>query len=241
MKDVFINSKSIIDFFERRVQKDHGLYTTMLQDVGLAKSRNLEETKILESLFPENEKLAILDLGCGSGRLLQLFLSLNKIHSYVGIEGVTRLVEQLRLEHDPHVCSFYCVNLESDSIPSIQSQPDTVLLSGILLYLNDSAVKNILKTIVEIASEKSRIYIREPISILENRLVLNGHFSSELQDVYSACYRTEKELIERFFSILTEGGFVLKKTDQMYHDPNLNNRKETIQKYFYFEKVGVCR
>lgn len=239
MKEVCINSKSIIDFFERRVQKDQSLYTTMLQDVNLAKSRNLEEAKILERLFPGDKKLSILDLGCGSGRLLRLFLSRNKILSYVGIEGVAQLVEQLRQECDPDVYSFYCVDLESDFSSFIQGQPDAILLSGILIYLNDSAVKNILKTIVKIASEKSSIYIRDPISMLENRFVLSNHFSSELQDTYSACYRTEKELIEHFFLILIEGGFELKKVDYVYHDPGLNNRRETIQKYFFFAKAGV--
>ena len=77
--------------------------------------------------------------------------------------------------------------------------------------------------------------------MLENRFVLSDHFSSELQDTYSACYRTEKELIEHFFLILIEGGFELKKVDYVYHDPNLNNRRETIQKYFFFEKVCVYK
>lgn len=92
-----------------------------------------------------------------------------------------------------------------------------------------------MKAIAAVSDRKSIICIREPIGV-EECLTLKEHFSEELDDNYNAIYRTRDELMKIFKNTLIYNGFTLKKEGFLYEEKNLNNRKETSQYYFVFEK-----
>jgi hypothetical protein len=98
-------------------------------------------------------------------------------------------------------------------------------------------VINIAKAIIKNSYSKARVYLREPVSVTGERLTLKDHYSDELKECYNAIYRTEEEFDELFFSILQKSGFKIIGSDFLYQEKELNNRKETRQKYYYLEKI----
>jgi hypothetical protein len=116
-----------------------------------------------------------------------------------------------------------------------QFKYDLILISGLLIYLNDEDIENLLLEIIKLKKPFCKIYIREPISILNETFSLINHYSDELKTQYNAIYRTERELLS-LLSPLYDDGFQPIQSDWMYRDPELNNRTETRQKYFYFKR-----
>ena len=110
-----------------------------------------------------------------------------------------------------------------------------VLLVGILVYLNESDVQTALSQIESVCEEHAVICIREPVGISE-RLTLKHFYSEELEDNYNAIYRTGNELMQFFKEAFLEKGFKLVKEDFLFSEDALNNRKETAQYYYIFER-----
>ena len=89
--------------------------------------------------------------------------------------------------------------------------------------------------IEENCEEHGIICIREPIGIIE-RLTLKDFYSEELQDNYNAIYRNRLELQNFFEKTLLAKGFRIREEGFLFEEDTLNNRKETAQYYFIFER-----
>jgi hypothetical protein len=79
------------------------------------------------------------------------------------------------------------------------------------------------------------VLIREPVAI-EKRLTLQEHFSADMDQQYNAIYRTESELLAMFGTTMGAAGFRLIKSADVYAEPELNNRVETKQRWFLWER-----
>ncbi len=64
---------------------------------------------------------------------------------------------------------------------------------------------------------------------------MKDFYSEELENEYNAVYRTREELMNIFRDTLIHDGFYLKSEGWMFED-SLNNRKETAQYYFIFQR-----
>ncbi len=106
---------------------------------------------------------------------------------------------------------------------------------GVLIYQNDDTVLLALKRMASVASTHCRMVFREPVS-LDLRLTLQSHYSDEMEQYYNAIYRTEPELMDMFDGVLGGDGFRLIANGDVYRDPALNNRTQTRQRYFVFER-----
>jgi SAM-dependent methyltransferase len=221
-------------FFNNRSKDSGDLCSTMLQkDFNIAMRRDLIEKDMLLGLEAGKGATNILDLGCGNGRLAELF---NDINNYVGVDFSEALISQATAKNLGVQYHFYMGSVaELPKILEIYNfRYDFIIISGLLIYLNDEDVETLILEILKLSSPKCRIYLREPVSVLDEKLSLIDHYSKELNTSYNAIYRTEKELLS-FLHPLCLRGFKLIKSDWMYKDPSLNNRKETMQKYFYLE------
>jgi hypothetical protein len=69
-----------------------------------------------------------------------------------------------------------------------------------------------------------------------SRLTIKEYFSSDLDQNYNAIYRTEEELLAMFDETLGCIGFHLIDSGYVYDNPGLNNREDTIQKWYFFER-----
>ena len=92
-----------------------------------------------------------------------------------------------------------------------------------------------LRGVVDVTAKGGLFLLREPVGI-ERRLTIKEHFSDEMEQTYNAIYRTEDELMAKAKSVLYPAGFALIGSGDVYADVHLNNRAETRQRWFLFER-----
>ena len=153
---------------------------------------------------------------------------------YCGVDFSKELIDIAKSRNRKK--NFFFYNSSIEKIGDILSEKyNTVLLIGILMYLNDKDLASVLENIEKICEGHSILCIREPVGI-SDRLTLKDYFSEELKDNYSAIYRTRKELFEFFMSPFFKKGFYIKEQGFLFEGEELNNRKETSQYYYILER-----
>lgn len=238
---VSINYDKTKQFFKNRAAKynqDNPYGVTMYQDNNkqLVIDRNSSEIgKLLPNLhISKNSK--ILDVACGIGRWADAFL--DTICEYCGVDFSEELIEIANQRNTRRNFSFYvgsAVDIENVLKSNDKGSFNIILIVGILLYLNDQDVMKTLQSIANICEEHAVICIREPIG-LQNRLTLKEFYSEELDDNYSAIYRSKDELIHFFDKAFLGNGFSIKTEGFLFEEDKLNNRKETSQYFFILER-----
>ncbi|MCR5317976.1 MAG: class I SAM-dependent methyltransferase [Treponema sp.] len=242
-KNEEINYSNTLDFFINRAKKyssSNPYATTMYNDnhPELVKERNeIEVEKLLPQLrLDSNSK--ILDVSCGIGRWAEAIKT--EIKSYCGIDFCEDFIELAKKRITSENKKFFVAKsteitqaLEKNKLDKV----NRVIVIGGLMYLNDTDLENCLSQIENCCEKNAIILIREPIG-LETRLTLKEEFSEELDDSYSAVYRTESEYISFFQKAFVNKGFAIVKKDFLFEDSKLNNRKETAQFYFIIERKG---
>lgn len=227
-------------FFEKRAVKFNEFkpyITTMYQDNNpeIVEERNKKEMEKLLPLLELDESSKVLDIACGIGRWSDAIQQ--NINEYCGVDFSSELIKIAQERNTLKNRSFLvgtANNIEKLLQSNFKGFYDTVLLIGILIYLNDADVKETLNQVERCCKDHAIICIREPVAICE-RLTLKNYYSEELKDNYNAIYRTEDEL-KNFFKILLDKGFEITEKGYLYEEDKLNNRKETFQYYFIFQR-----
>lgn len=228
-------------FFHKRAEKfqeDNPYSVTMYQDDNkeLVTMRNQKE---IEKLYPElrlDDSSRVLDIACGIGRWADAIKE--SIEEYCGVDFSGELIEIAckRNEKDNFIFFEGATNeIEKVLLENGRGRYNTILMIGILIYLNDKDMLSSLRQIERLCEEHAVICIREPIGI-EERLTLKNHFSEELEDDYNAIYRTREELMDYFKQTFFEKGFHVRKEGFLFEEDILNNRKETAQYYYILER-----
>lgn len=237
-----INQDEVLNFFEQRAKKAKTLgykQAVIYQDKNpkLAEQRDLIEK---ETLLPKlnllgNERL--LDIGCGTGRWTEVLY--DKAKYYHGIDPSYGLLDIAKSRFKKENLKFTCIKSSEISMKNLKESEkfDRVCCIGVLMYLNDIEVEKTFENIANIIKEDGIFILREPVAI-ENRLTIKNHFSDDMEQVYNAIYRTQKELLEKAEEFLYPKGFILTETDDLFQN-NLNNRVETKQKYFVFKLNSI--
>lgn len=236
-----IDRKAVLEFFEQRAAKVNSVGATravIYQDknLDLAERRDAAEKR---HLYPKLDLQAhdrVLDAGCGTGRWAGLLMASGA--AYHGVDVSPGLIDVARRQFDTERDARFTVcSIDKISLASIDaSAPFSKIVSfGVYIYLNDEEVLQALRQLVEVAAPKCRILLREPLG-LDMRLTLKEHFSDDMDQFYHAIYRTESELMAMFDSTLVPAGFHLNQSGDVYPDPALNNRTDTRQRYFLFER-----
>jgi ubiquinone/menaquinone biosynthesis C-methylase UbiE len=233
--NINISSTNVNEFWKHR-SRDEGL-----QSVLLGKScnnveqnhRNEVEKKLLLSLLEKHSKfsnkLSVLDLGCGIGRW---YVNLkDHVEYYTGIDASFNFIKESK-DHfkNEKNCNFCQCNLENLKSSSFKNKYDLVIITGVLMYINDNFIGKILSELLDIVKTSGAFYIQESVSTLSERLTLDKFYSSDLNCDYSAIYRTENEYKTFFktflnkFSISDEGILL---------DESSGARAETNAMYWY--------
>lgn len=230
------------EFFKNRAEKfkDSNPYSvTMYQDSNpqLVEKRNRKETEKLFPLLKLDEESKVLDIACGIGRWSDAIHT--EIAQYCGVDFSEGLIEIARERNKKSENRSFLVggaaSVEKVLAENNKGKFNRVLMIGIFVYLNDEDVNAALAQVERICEEHAVVCIREPIGI-EERLTLDNIFSEELEDNYSAIYRTRSELMAFFGEHLLNHGFELREEAYLFEEDGLNNRKETAQYYFVFER-----
>lgn len=200
--------------------------STMYQQGDLARQRDQHERGIVEPLLALRGDERVLDIGCGYGRWARALSG--RIRSYLGVDfsnELLRLAEAVSLPNSRYQC-LPAQQIQAECL--IQSPPfDLFLCSGILIYLNDADVSRLARSVAALASPNAVCYLREPMALAE-RLTLDRFPSAELNNDYSAIYRTVPECHALFGIHLEAAGFTLAHHQSLY-PPELCNRRETEQ------------
>lgn len=237
-----ISKKSVADFFNKRAEKIPTLgsmQAVIYQDKQpeLAKSRNLAEKKKLLPLLRLNGTQRVLDVGCGTGRWASDLLSLSTW--YHGIDACEGLVlhAQEKFFGVPHAC-FTTIEADCFSLEALGEAQlfDRVLCAGVLIYLNDDEVQHALRCIAGVLAPRGLFLLREPVGI-EKRLTICEHYSNDMDQNYNAIYRTRPELEALLHKVMPEPEYRLIDSGDVYHEPELNNRKDTRQQWLLMERV----
>ena len=194
-----IDCEKVKDFFDNRASKEveNILSITMYQDSDVVEKRHKDESKIvLEKLDVTNKK--ILEIGCGIGRWAEVFE--DKCDSYLGIDYSKNLIEIANKTYDYDNCYFQEMSATDLKIDELKLSPpfDIILIIGVLIYLNDEDIKQMMEEINKVSDENTIVYVRETISYMDTRLTLKDFYSEDLDEEYNAIYRTENELLEYF-------------------------------------------
>ena len=229
---VDIDLSTVKRFWEKRVNKDNILGAVMLQDNdNIPQKRDAHEKIILEQILSCKKDDAVLDIGCGVGRLTDFFSVKTKL--YQGIDFVKEYIESDRQNyaHYPNVAftEMSATDIQETQLKS--SKYDIVVSTGLMMYFNDADCEKLMENLSRLVNKGGRIYIRESVSVIGMRLTLKDFFSTELSVNYSAIYRTIGEYVDFFAKYLFASGFRLMKTDLLL-TPELGAREETNQAYF---------
>ncbi len=234
-----IKLEEVMRFFEQRAKKANILgykQAVIYQDKNpkLAEERDKAEKELLIPKFKLLGKERILDIGCGTGRWAEVLK--DKVAYYHGVDASQGLIEIAINNFNQSNTKFSCLKAEDISLKSINEKElfDRVINIGVLMYLNEPQLKQYLMVIPKLISKNGIFIVREPVAI-EKRLTLDMHYSDDMEQSYSAIYRTEEELFKIIEDTLYRAGMKLVESDNIFRNLNLNNRVETKQKYYIFK------
>jgi len=237
-RSVEINYQSTQAFFDARGigKYENTLSATMYQDhePELVAKRDLAEKKVVTSLLPLHQIKKVFDMGCGIGRWAGFFCNTPLAASYLGIDFSSSLIQQahrLAVEKDWKNAKFQIMSVTEVNNAELSLSPpyDFIMISGVLIYLNDTDCLKVLKTALSLCAPNGIVYLREPLA-KETRLTLQDVYSEELKNTYSAIYRTEIEMAELIGKVFDEKKFISHGWQELFID-ELEKRKETRQ-YF---------
>jgi len=240
-KNLRLSAAAVRSFFDERARKVTTLgplCAVLYQDSNphlAAERHRVEQELIGRKLFSE-EFTTILDVGCGTGRWADLIVP--KSIGYTGIDFCAGLLAFARKRHRAARNARFLRASIAEELPcSLAGKKfDRILSLGVMIYLNDKEMMKALDNMILLAeSENSKIIMREPVGT-DCRLTLKNHYSEELGQTYNAIYRSSVEFSEILDFRLGTAGFKCAGHGKMYRSNRLNNRRETFQKWFVYER-----
>lgn len=243
-KKLEINTEEIREMYAERADKSKTVHIDA--PVVLSSDTALENIELwtsheLKKWFPHlclNEESRVFELGFGTGRMTKYIVP--TVKQYIGVDYVKEFVDIIQKRDDIGVNEntlFYHADFESflknaDTM-NLPEFTHFFLSGGVFMYMNDQTVLKCITEMEKYLSEKSIIYISEPIALKE-RLTLNSFYSDTIEHNYSAIYRTEEEY-KNIFEVLIEKGYNL-KVSQLFFDDDIKKQKETKQWIFILER-----
>ena len=225
----------------RRLEEVGPLCAVLYQDQKpeLAEQRSAHEiAAITPRLVSGRGAVRVLDVGCGTGRWAMTLA--DDAATYLGLDFCPEFLDEARTATGalarPERFSFVHADL-SKGLPDavVPGAFDTVIMAGVLLYLNDDDALRVLRQLGERLAPGGRIYLREPLG-LTARLTLESHFSQDLGAEYSSVYRGCDEFGALLQSAADRTGLTLRHSGELYPS-DLENRAETRQFCFLLDKA----
>lgn len=115
----------------------------------------------------------------------------------------------------------------------LNQQFDLVIITGVLMYLNDEVTAPLLKELSALVKADGIFYIQESVSLTDERLTLKDFYSQDLQTYYSAIYRKISEYEDMFKKSLAD--FAV-DTKGLLLDDGDGARSETNAEYWCLKR-----
>ncbi len=205
------------------------------KDFQLAEDRDAAEKSLLLPKLELSPADRFLDIGCGTGRWAEV--AAPSVQHYHGTDFSAEMVkiakERDSLSHTKYTC-LPCTDITLEKLDEILPF-NKIICFGVLIYINDFDISKVLRAVATVSTKECTFMLREPVG-LKKRLTINDHFSDDMEQFYSAIYRTEDELMALCNDVLIGSGFRLNESADVFQNDALNNRSETRQKYFLFSR-----
>lgn len=234
-----IDYDSTLTFFEGRAARSGGrpaVTVTSYQDhrPELAEERDRAEWERAEPLLGLDRRPRTLDVGCGVGRWARHLAG--RVDSYLGIDFSLGLVELARttIEEIGPTTDFRAEVGSAAQLGQLDVDGPfgLVIISGVLIYLNDDDVERCLDAVLTLLDDDSVLYLREPVAVA-SRLTLRNHWSDELDAEYHAIYRPASFYRDRVSHLLAAGFEVIHDEPIASH---LQGRSETTQHFLVLRR-----
>lgn len=201
----------------------------------LAEARDLAEKELLLPKLRLGDTDRFLDIGCGTGRWAELVAS--NVGSYHGTDLIPGLIDEAAKRVSGAHIKFSSLPCTLISLATLDEATrfNKIICFGVLMYVNDIDVPNVMRNVVSVSDSECVFLLREPIGV-NDRLTIKEHFSEDMDQFYNAIYRTEDELMSMCVNVLKPAGFRLIECEDVFANAAYNNRIETKQKYFLFER-----
>lgn len=238
-----ISYKDVADFFNERgsQQKKHIYNYVMYLDNNpeVAIERDRQSKEKMDKLLTINPDMRVLDVGCGVGRWGEFFCK--KGSYYVGIDGNDKMIDlasqNLKQYDNKKLIVSNLINMEEALINNGETEGfDIVFVSGVFMYLNDEDCLNVMKLMNKFSKSKALICITESMSN-DERLTLDQFFSKDLNQKYSAIYRTITEYKD-FMNEAFGNDCHIKLEELLDFEDGLQKKREhvTMEHCFIWEK-----
>lgn len=235
-----INKEKLINFFEKRSMKysdENPLISIMYQDNNpeIAIKRDEIEKEKIKPLLNFKEDSVVLDVGCGIGRWADPVCSI--IKEYHGTDFSSELIKlaKERFTKYPNVHFYQADYTQTPQLlTNLKGKLTHLIICGVFPYINDQELVEGLRNLVNLCGDGAYIYIKSPVAG-KDRLTLNDFWSEELQDNYSAIYRSYDEYMQIFKKLIVENGFEMTVNEEL-GEGFLRNRQETWQNLFVFKR-----
>lgn len=230
-------------FFDERGRRNYAsaLSATMYQDHDpeLVRQRDQAEKSVLAPQLQLQATARVFDIGCGVGRWGWFLQQGVPGVEYLGIDFSEALIQKAKQEAQRlgenalHFQTMSAIDIQPGSL--LVSPPfDLIIISGLLIYLNDDDCIEVLRSAKKLCAPGSKIYLREPVGV-QGRLTLDRFYSEELKYEYSAIYRTVAELEELLSRAEVLSDFDIDVSTCLFSS-DLEKRAETRQHYFILKK-----
>jgi cyclopropane fatty-acyl-phospholipid synthase-like methyltransferase len=231
---VSLDAEEIRKFWEQRARRyqDEELVnaSNLESDAELARQKHRQEQAVLMDYVRPQPGQVLLDLGAGHCAWSVTFARI--VEAVDAVEYSEGMVELARR----HIQAEGAGNVTIHQGPAQEYRPsrtyDTVLLSGLTIYLNDAELSQLLANIRTYLKDGGRVVLRDGTA-KEDPFTINNRYSEELDANYSAHYRTAAQYIDWF----AHHGLTIRRHQDMFEAGSpLNKRKETILRIYEFAK-----
>ena len=177
-------------------EKHSAQYQTAFEKIPeLARYLERSETRHVFRAIETRPEMAVLDLGCGTGRWAFEFAT--RCQRVVAVDFAAGMIERARAEaarRGLQNIEFHVAGVEDFRT---DERFDIIIVSGVLVYFPDAALPEILANIRQHLKPGGKVISRETVAI-HQRQELDSEYHEKIQDAYSAIYRLPAEY-ERLF------------------------------------------
>lgn len=201
---------------------------------GLDEKKQIIKKKIeIDKMFDYldlNELNNFLEVGSGNGRWI--FKLYDKVKSVTAVDYCESMVGVVKKKvRNLGIDNIHVFNEDAKKF-LVDDIFDKILMSGLIMYLNDDSLDALFKNIDMMTRSGSEIIIRDTFGI-NGRYEINDKYSEALDTNYSAIYRSTNELV----SMVKDYGFEFVRKENMFGDESgLNIFKETLSMMIKFRK-----
>lgn len=141
----------------------------------------------LKSYFNLQKDDVVLDLGCGSGFLLDLIK--NDVKSYVGIDLSQEFIAESKITHKKNTESFFCES-SKEHASKYKNHYNKIFLMDVTEHLDDETMVGVINDCYKMLKNNGQIIIHTP----------NGLYFLELLKHYGIIKQTTGHIAIRAFS-----------------------------------------